>query len=349
MDVPELISKAIDLANEGRKDEALACCDQALAVEGSPFSGTVWAIKGKLFQNAKQYREALGWFKKAQELGEASAADGIAICQKALGEDAAPAGQPARATAGTAADAEALFYKGEALMNQGQATDAVACFDKALEINPQSAYTWYSRGVALGQLDRPQDEIASYDQALKINPKFPEAWYNKAITLGNARRFREALVCFEKAKELDYPDADQGIRFCQNALAEAAGGETAESAEWLQKGTDLIVNGGDPKEALACFEKSLAINPHSERACWGKGLQLDKLGRLEEALAAFDQASAIDPSATGPMMSKAATLYNASRFQDALVCYEKARELGNPTAIQGVVTCRMALGRPVTG
>jgi tetratricopeptide (TPR) repeat protein len=343
MDVPTLLSKAVSLGKEGRMDEAITSCDQVLAAGDPKYAAEAWKTKALIYQAAKNESKTLGCMEQAANLGDKFAEKAAEMLRKEI-QEAASKEQPAQAV-----DADALFNRGELLTNQGRPAEALACFEKALEINPQSAYTWYSRGVALGQLDRPQDEIASYDQALKVNPKFPEAWYNKAITLGNARQFREALTCFEKAKALDYADADQGISYCKKQLEATGSGVTAESTEWLQRGTDVIVNGGDPQEALDCFEKSLAINPHSERAWWGKGLQMDKLGRLEEALAAFDQALTIDPGNAAILMSKAAALYNAKQFQAAMGCYEKARELGDPTAVQGVISCRMMLGRPVTG
>lgn len=245
-------------------------------------------------------------------------------------------------------DANSWFYQGEEMDKQGRPAEALACFEKALEINPRSAYTWYSKGVALGKLGRPEEELASYDQALKINPGFPEAWFNKAITLGNARRFREALECFVKAQELGYPDAEQGIRYCQQALADQAVGATADSDAWLKKGTDLVVQGGNPAEALACFEKALTLNPRSERSWWGKGVVLGNLGRLEESLAAYDQVLAINPRLPGPLMSKAAALMNVARFREALECFEKAQQLGEADAAQGIAMCRQALSEAAT-
>lgn len=245
--------------------------------------------------------------------------------------------------------ANAWFYKGEDLDKEGRPAEALACFEKALEIDPTAAYTWYSKGVALGKLARADEELASYDRALEINPSFAEAWFNKAVTLGTARRFREAIECFVKAQALGYPDAEQGIRFCQQSLADEAAGATADSDAWLKKGTDIVVQGGRPAETLECFEKALAIDPRADRAWWGKGVVLGQLGRLEEALAAYDQALVVNPSATGPLTSKAAALVNASRFQEALECFQKARELGDPKAIQGIILCRQSLGLPLTG
>jgi tetratricopeptide (TPR) repeat protein len=76
---------------------------------------------------------------------------------------------------------------------------------------------------------------------------------------------------------------------------------------------------------------------------------LGNLGRLEESLAAYDGALAVNPGVAGPLMSKAAALANARRFQEALTCFEKARELGDAEAVQGIIMCRQALGRPLTG
>jgi tetratricopeptide (TPR) repeat protein len=43
---------------------------------------------------------------------------------------------------------------------------AIACFDKALEIKPDLHAAWNNRGYALGNLGRLEEAIASYDKAL---------------------------------------------------------------------------------------------------------------------------------------------------------------------------------------
>ena len=218
MDADELLKKAVESLREGQLEGAMTFCNLALAK--NPDSPGGWNTKASVFMAANQFREAIECFEHAQQVGgNPSAAQGIAICRQALGEPAAPA-QPAQDTSGPTLSATAWFYKGEEMDKQGQSAEALSCFEKALAIDPHAAYTWYGKGVALGKLGRPEDELACYEKALALNASFPEAWFNKAISLGNARRFREALECFEKAQQLGYPDAAQGVAYCQRVIAE---------------------------------------------------------------------------------------------------------------------------------
>ena len=54
-------------------------------------------------------------------------------------------------------------------------------------------------------LDRPslEEAIASYNRALELNPDLAEAWISKGIALYRLGKFEEAIVCFEKAIELE--------------------------------------------------------------------------------------------------------------------------------------------------
>ena len=62
-----------------------------------------------------------------------------------------------------------------ALGKLGRLDDAIASYDKALEIKPDDHEAWYNRGVALGNLGRLDDAIASYDKALEFKPDDPSA------------------------------------------------------------------------------------------------------------------------------------------------------------------------------
>jgi superkiller protein 3 len=53
--------------------------------------------------------------------------------------------------------------------------EAIASYDKALEIKPDFHEAWNNRGNALDNLGRLEDAIASYDKALEIKPDYHEA------------------------------------------------------------------------------------------------------------------------------------------------------------------------------
>ena len=80
------------------------------------------------------------------------------------------------------------------------------------------AAQWSNKGMSLNNLGRHQDALACYDRAIEINPRYAEAWYNKGVELGNLGRYPEALACFERAHRLGNPRAAQGIALCRQKL-----------------------------------------------------------------------------------------------------------------------------------
>ncbi len=95
-----------------------------------------------------------------------------------------------------------LVNKGFSLKNLGKYQGAIACFDRALEINPRDAEAWYNKGIALGSLGKPQEAIACFDRSLEINPGDAKAWYNKGIALDSLGKPQEAIACFDRALEI---------------------------------------------------------------------------------------------------------------------------------------------------
>ena len=48
--------------------------------------------------------------------------------------------------------------------------EAIASYDKALQLKPDDHQAWYNRGIALGNLGRLDEAIASFDKALQLKP-----------------------------------------------------------------------------------------------------------------------------------------------------------------------------------
>ena len=169
-------------------------------------------------------------------------------------------GAPEPAT-GTELDKVRLHNKGLSLERLGRLEEAIACFDRMLEINPSDGEAWFDKGVALDKLGRSEEAIVHYDRALKIDPRDSKAWTNKAIALVMLERVEEAHTCFDHAIELD----------------------PRNEHAWLNKGVTLS-NHGRIGESLACFDRALQLNPNYELAWYNKGVNLKHLGRIEEAL-----------------------------------------------------------------
>lgn len=218
--------------------------------------------------------------------------------------------------------------RGVSLDELGRHEEAVACYAKALEIDPRDVNTWSNKGIALAAVGRHDEAIACLDQGIRLNPESAPAWSNKGNVLDSLGRYEEALACFAKALEVEP----------QNAVV------------WHNKGKSLYAL-TRYEEALTCFDKSARLDPRYASAWTGQAMAFGALGRHEEAGACLAKAEEIDPQcaddwkrtlasrgnhdmALGSFKPDAANwnsqgtaLAQAGRNEEALVCFAKALEI----------------------
>src|SRR5581483_5868588 len=129
------------------------------------------------------------------------------LAQQGLGRHQAALADFDRALALNPAAALALLYKGDLLLEQGQAGDALTNYDRLVRIAPGFDEAWFRRGLALWVLDRPEDALASYRACFQRNPGRFGAAFNCGTALLKLERYDEALAAFEQARALapDHP------------------------------------------------------------------------------------------------------------------------------------------------
>ena len=64
-----------------------------------------------------------------------------------------------------------LLVEGKRLYDARKYEEAIASFDKAIEIKPKFADVWSSKGDALRRLKKYEEAVASFDKAIEIKPK----------------------------------------------------------------------------------------------------------------------------------------------------------------------------------
>ncbi len=199
---------------------------------------------------------------------------------------------------------DAWNRRGNALFNLGSFEEALACYDKAIEIKPDYHYAWDNRGLVLNNLGRYEEALASCDKALEIKPDYHYAWNNRGNALNNLGRYEEALASCDKALEIK-PDYHYA---------------------WNNRGNALN-NLGRYEEALACYDKAIEIKPDYHYAWDNRGLVLNNLGRYEEALASYDKAIEIKPDYHYAWYNRGIALDNLGRYEEAIASYDKALEI----------------------
>lgn len=125
----------------------------------------------------------------------------------------------------------------------GMHEEAVACYDRAIEINPLDDTAWFRKGFTLFLLDKNPEALDCYDKALAINPKNIDALENKGAHLLKLGKEQEAMELF-------------------NAVIRM---EEGRACAWFNRGMAFRKR-GSYWDALASFEKGLAICPNDEDA-----------------------------------------------------------------------------------
>jgi protein O-mannosyl-transferase len=161
---------------------------------------------------------------------------------------------------------------GVVLFQKGQVDEAVAQYQKALEINPNYVAAHYNLGNALFQKGQLEEALAQYQKAVEINPNDAEAHINLGNALFQNEQLDEALAQFQKAIEINPNDAETHYNL-GNAL--------------FQK--------GQLDEAVAQFQRALEIDPNSFATHYNLGGALFQKGRLDDAITQFQEVLRLKP------------------------------------------------------
>ncbi|OYV10630.1 MAG: hypothetical protein CG446_1059, partial [Methanosaeta sp. ASO1] len=89
--------------------------------------------------------------------------------------------------------------RGQSVKNISSIYPVVNVYDKAEETSSSIDAYWCECGLGLSEMGQFEDALASYDKALKINPNSFKALKNRANVLYRIGRYEEAASDFENA------------------------------------------------------------------------------------------------------------------------------------------------------
>ncbi len=196
-------------------------------LDASQFSSVAWDVVIKLDSVASKidHRPVTAAAAQAVNIAAASAAKCRPVLKRALHFTWEKIAQPA---------VSEWTRKGEALAAQGKYTDALECFDRAVEANPSDGNAWNGRGDVLFRLGRFFESANCYARFLHFHPSNVHAWNNKGACMFNMAIYNGAIECFERALALD----------------------AASAQAWYGKACATI-KAGRPEESLQCLAKAI--------------------------------------------------------------------------------------------
>jgi len=195
---------------------------------------------------------------------------------------------------------------GDTFSQEGRTDEAIAHFQKTLELNPGYVEAHNNLGIALNQKGRSDEAIEQFTAALKLDPDYAQAHYNLGNVLFRQGRSDDAIVHFQKALEInpDYPGADNNL-----GIALAGKGQLDEAIDLYTKALkldpnyaeaqfdlgDILARRGRIDEALPHLRKAVELNPGYAEGHDDLGIALAQKGQLDGAAAQFGEALRLDP------------------------------------------------------
>jgi tetratricopeptide (TPR) repeat protein len=198
----------------------------------------------------------------------------------------------------------AHYGLGHALFENGNVEEAIAQYQKALEINPGYAPACNNLGNALLQQGKVDEAIAQLQRALQLKPDYAEAWVNLGNALLQQGKADEAIAHLQRALQIN-PDSANAHDILGNAL--------------LQR--------GNVNEAITQYQAALQINPQLAEAYYNLGNVRLQQGKANEAIAQYQKALQIKPDFADAHNNLGTALLHQGKVADATAQYQRALQI----------------------
>ena len=236
-------------------------------------------------------------------------------------------------TASYSNDARQHRRQADVLRDQGSLNEAVQCYQKAIDVEPDHATAYNSLGNALKLKNKHAEALKCYQQAVRINPKFAEAYYNWGNIERIGGRFQAAIEKYHKAVSLR-PDFAQA--YCNMGITQKAVGDFNNAVNNLQQAIRLrpdlaeahnnlgnvLNDAGQFTTAITYFRKAVALKPDYAEAFNNLGVAQFYQGQVEDALVSYDAALDLQPDFADAHWNRALAYLIMGRLKEGFQEYE---------------------------
>lgn len=205
-----------------------------------------------------------------------------------------------------------LYLKeGYAFRQDGKWKEALECYKKLIELEPENWEVHHYLGDALLNLKDYTAAIDAYQKVLSIQPSFTWSHYNLGVAWQNLGRWEKAIACYQKVSELDseFWAINQTDFNIQHQLG------------------DYYFNQQQWEQAIEYYQKAIQLNPEF---CWSYcnlGRSLQQLNHLEEAIESLNQAIKCSQDFAWGYYYLGEAFIQSNKWNPAIASYEKALEI----------------------
>jgi tetratricopeptide (TPR) repeat protein len=204
-------------------------------------------------------------------------------------------------------------YQAKAIASKQKHEFAQRLMQKHLNLYPQDVYMHSKLGALYVETGNQQEGLRLLETGLELAQAYGcdrhtlfELYYHLAIAKSYIPDYQTARTYYQSALALDVPNIIKLPAY--NNLG------------------NILLDQVDLKEAIATYQKVIAIAPDFAKAHYNLGIALKASGQLRQAVSAYEQAIAIAPDYAEAYQNLGVVLMRLGQTQPAIVAFQQAIE-----------------------
>jgi tetratricopeptide (TPR) repeat protein len=244
-----------------------------------------------------------------------------------------------------------FFNEGEKSFDKGDYDQAIANYDKAIELKPDYGQAFNNRGLAYhikGDYDRA---LSDFIKAVEILPSLAEVYGNRGLTYLYNGDYQKAILDFNKAIQFRPGFAgafyNRGLAFFKAGSYENAIANFDRAIHLIPKNTPFRtnpegMNKNNVDNVLINNLKTIHFGGIDVSSAYtNRGCAYLCLGDYQKAIADINQAIELQPDLSLAYYDRAGVYYSMGDYDKAINDYKKVLELHNDPAIQKAAETRL--------
>ncbi|HEY9692989.1 MAG TPA: tetratricopeptide repeat protein [Oculatellaceae cyanobacterium] len=232
---------------------------------------------------------------------------------------------------------------GNIYYDQKQWNQAIDNYNKAMTINPQSAFAYINRGNAYANNQQPDQAIDDFNSAIKINNRLALAYNNRGNVYAIKQQWNQAIKDYDNAIQYNsqYAEAysnrgtvyynqkqlDRAIKDYDNAIQ-----YNCKFAEAYNNRGNVYADQGQWDKAIADYTNAIAYKDKYAEAYSYRGQAYHIRENYSAALSDYSKASEINQNLAIAINNIGLIKYEMGETEAAIQKWQKAVEMGYPQA-----------------
>lgn len=124
----------------------------------------------------------------------------------------------------------AYAYKARALDGLKKYEDSGRLYDKAFQLKPDDAYTWFLRGLSYMEQGMNEKAVKYYDKSFELNSMLEDAMLAKAMLYTRLGQRDKEIECYQRILQAN-PESRKAQQFMQKITDEE---KSRTNKQWLE-------------------------------------------------------------------------------------------------------------------